>query len=89
MNAGVSIPNLASVIIASAGKAVIATVQRLGRPMRRPDGKDQCEYWDVYDIGECDGQSKVRVSDLKKEGHEVDIVDAEWFAVQLALARKA
>jgi superfamily II DNA or RNA helicase len=89
MNAGVSIPNLASVIIASAGKAVIATVQRLGRPMRRPDGKDQCEYWDVYDIGECEGQSKVRVSDLKKEGHEVDIVDDEWFAAQLASARKA
>jgi superfamily II DNA or RNA helicase len=79
MDAGVDIPNLMSVVIAGAGKANIATVQRTGRPMRRPDGKDECEYWDIKDVGQFENQAAERARHLKKEGHEVQLVPWEDF----------
>lgn len=79
MDAGVDIPNLMSVVIAGAGKANIATVQRTGRPMRRPDGKDECEYWDIKDVGQFENQAAERARHLKKEGHEVCLVPLDVF----------
>ena len=79
MDAGVDIPNLMSVVIAGAGKANIATVQRTGRPMRRPDGKDECEYWDIKDVGQFENQAAERARHLKKEGHEVCLVPLDIF----------
>lgn len=49
--AGVDQPNLAAVVIASAGKSVIAALQKVGRGMRLSAGKDTFEVWDVYDEG--------------------------------------
>ena len=56
---GVDIPELRSVIVASAGKSVIATLQRLGRGMRVErdrnnkvvEGGDEFDVWDVDDTG--------------------------------------
>lgn len=48
---GVDIPELRSVVIASGGKSVIAALQRIGRGMRRADGKTTFEVWDVEDEG--------------------------------------
>ena len=48
---GVDIPDLRSVVIASGGKSIIATLQRIGRGMRVSKGKDGFEVWDIYDKG--------------------------------------
>jgi hypothetical protein len=50
---GVDIPSLRSIVVASAGKSTIAAVQRVGRGMRvdAATGKDECEVWDVADLG--------------------------------------
>ena len=89
MDAGVDIPNLMSVVIAGAGKANIATVQRTGRPMRRPDGKEECEYWDVRDMGQFENQAAERARHLKKEGHEVSLVPLEEFERLVAAQRNS
>lgn len=48
---GVDIPSLRSVIMAAGGKSIIATLQKIGRGMRRSDGKEEFEVWDVLDKG--------------------------------------
>lgn len=80
MNAGVSVVNLASVINAGAGRANVATVQRPGRAMRIMDGKDTCEYYDIADIIELETQTKERMKHLRREGHEVVLMEVEEFA---------
>lgn len=49
---GIDIPELQSVVFASAGKSVIATLQSLGRGTRRhsTDGKETKAEFDVYDF---------------------------------------
>lgn len=48
---GIDVPEIRSVIIASAGKSVIAAVQRVGRGMRMSEGKNTFEVFDVMDTG--------------------------------------
>jgi superfamily II DNA or RNA helicase len=48
---GIDVPALRSVIVASGGKSVIATLQRLGRGIRRTDKKTTFELWDIADRG--------------------------------------
>ena len=50
-NEGVDIPELASVVVAAGGDSVIAALQRIGRGMRKADGKDTFEVWDFDDLG--------------------------------------
>lgn len=50
-NEGVDIPELASVVVAAGGDSVISTLQRIGRGMRKADGKETFEVWDFEDIG--------------------------------------
>jgi len=50
-DAGVDIPELASVVVASGGRSAIACIQRLGRVMRPAPGKTQCQLWDIADEG--------------------------------------
>lgn len=63
---GIDIPELQSVVIAAAGKSVIAALQDVGRGMRRHsrDGKvtkTEFEVWDVKDVGcGCKGPLKHR-----------------------------
>jgi superfamily II DNA or RNA helicase len=56
---GTDIPDLRSVVIASGGKSVIATLQRIGRGMRTAADKSTFEVWDVADRGcGCSGKEK-------------------------------
>ena len=56
---GVDIPELRSVVIGSGGKSVIAALQRIGRGMRRADGKTTFEVFDIADRGcGCDEAAK-------------------------------
>jgi superfamily II DNA or RNA helicase len=80
LNAGVSVKNLASVVIAGAGRANIPVVQRLGRAMRVDKGKDTCEYWDIADMVQLEGQTKDRARHLKREGHAVRVLEPDEFA---------
>lgn len=88
LNAGISVKNLASVVIAGAGRANIPVVQRLGRAMRVDEGKDTCEYWDVADLVQLDRQTKERARHLKKEGHRVTVMEPDEFE-QFARQRSA
>jgi len=50
-NEGVDIPELASVVVAAGGDSVISTLQRIGRGMRKAEGKNTFEVWDFEDLG--------------------------------------
>lgn len=73
---GVDIPELRSVVVASGGKSVIAALQRLGRGMRRSDGKDSFEVWDVEDDGNAwlKRHSRRRRRAYTREGYKVAII---------------
>lgn len=71
---GVDVPELESVIIASGGKSVIATLQRIGRGMRSNQGKKKTfEVYDFADNGNrwLQRHARARRNAYLKEGHEV------------------
>jgi superfamily II DNA or RNA helicase len=72
---GVDIPDLRSVVIACGGKSVIASLQRIGRGMRRAEGKTTFEVWDILDRGNkwLEAHAKKRSKAYMKEGHNVTI----------------
>jgi superfamily II DNA or RNA helicase len=72
---GVDLPHLAACVNAAGGKSVIAILQRLGRGMRRPDGKTTFEYWDFEDTTHriLEAHTKSRMHALKAEGHDVQV----------------
>ncbi len=72
-NEGVDIPELRSVVLASAGKSAIAALQRVGRGTRKVEGKKTFEVWDVYDKGSLlEKQAKERMKAYGIEGYEVE-----------------
>lgn len=77
---GTDIPELESVVIASGGKSVIATLQRIGRGMRKAEGKgDTFEVWDFEDIGVrmLENHSKQRRRAYEKEGYRIGAPDVD------------
>lgn len=74
MNAGVDIPNLRAVLSVSAGKAAVQVIQRMGRPMRKADGKEVCEYWDIADQGEFERHTSSRIKEINEEGWDINWV---------------
>ena len=48
---GVNIPSLGAIILAGGGKSEIALMQKIGRSLRRSEGKDQAIIVDFVDIG--------------------------------------
>jgi superfamily II DNA or RNA helicase len=74
---GVDIPELLSVVIATAGQSVIETLQRIGRGMRVVEGKNTFEVWDVYDTGHrnMETHARARKRAYEQEGHGVTVVD--------------
>jgi superfamily II DNA or RNA helicase len=70
---GIDIPALASVIVGAGGKSTIAALQRIGRGMRRPDGKDGFDVWDINDVGTpvLERHSKTRRRAYEREGFDV------------------
>lgn len=47
---GTNIPNVQSIILGSARKSPIDTIQKVGRGRRRVEGKDKLLLFDIYDI---------------------------------------
>jgi len=73
---GVDIPELKSVIIATAGKSVIAAIQRVGRGMRMSANKGgKFEVWDFYDMGNrmLERHAKERMRAYEREGYTVKV----------------
>jgi superfamily II DNA or RNA helicase len=75
---GVDIPELRSVVIGSGGKSVIAALQRIGRGMRRSEGKDTFEVWDIADKGNkwLEKHTQARLHAYTSEGHETVVVSS-------------
>jgi len=70
---GVDVPQLASGVIATGQASVVATLQRLGRIIRRAPGKEVFEIWDVQDQGQfwIEKQALARRDAYEREGHVV------------------
>lgn len=47
---GVDIPSLRSAVIVTGGKSTIATIQRVGRGMRKAEGKTGFDVYDIEDV---------------------------------------
>ncbi len=87
---GVDVPGLRSVVLADAGKSVIALLQKIGRGMRRTDIKSTFEVWDILDLNGIGGkkwlenQARQRAKSYTAEGHEVTAstsADGPWVAL--------
>lgn len=76
-NESVDIPILDVVINASGGKAGTAVIQRVGRALRPKSKDDIAIIYDFYDMFnyKMELHSMERIKWLKKEGHEVIIID--------------
>ena len=71
---GIDIPSLESVVVASGGQSVIATLQRIGRGMRTDQGrKATFEVWDFDDRGQkwLEKHSRARSRAYRSENYEV------------------
>ena len=75
-NEGVDIPDLRSVVIAAGGSSSIQALQRIGRGMRRADGKDGFHVYDFKDKGQrwMEKHANARARAYKSEGHEVKLI---------------
>lgn len=79
LNEGISISNMKILIMASGGKAVTATIQKIGRVLRITKEKRQGVFYDFIDAGNkyLFKHSKQRLSLYKKEGYDdISILDA-------------
>lgn len=70
---GLDIPELRSVVVAAGGASVIAAIQRVGRGMRRSEGKDSFEVVDFDDLGHPwpARHSRARRRSYVAEGYEI------------------
>ena len=72
---GVDIPDLQSVIVATGGASSIAAIQRMGRGMRKAEGKTTFQVWDIMDVGDkwLERHSRERGRAYLDEGHHVGV----------------
>lgn len=86
---GIDIPDLRSVVIASAGKSVIAALQRIGRGMRVVAGKETFEVWDVDDDGNAwlKRHARARRRAYQREGYAVTSVRVTESIAPASLAK--
>lgn len=73
---GVDIPCLRSVVMASAGKSVIASLQKIGRGMRIAKDKTTFQVWDFFDAdgGLLERHSRRRAETYESEGYKVAMI---------------
>ena len=73
---GTDIPSLRSLIIGSAGKSVIAAVQRVGRGMRIHEDKKDFFVYDIYDEGHrtLKKWAKARKAAYKAESYDIEVI---------------
>ena len=69
VNEGVNIPSMDVIIMAGGGKSNKQTVQRVGRALRKSEGKSKAMIIDFYDAdnGMLERHSKARLKTYKKE----------------------
>lgn len=74
---GLDIPNLRSLILAGGKKSPVKYIQRLGRGLRKEQGKDRVEVIDFYDLDPkvLERHSKARLKTWKEQGFEPKIVE--------------
>jgi superfamily II DNA or RNA helicase len=67
---GVDVPELRSIVVATAGRSAIDTLQRVGRGSRVTAGKRTFQVWDMLDAGDTwlASQAKDRMRAYDKEG---------------------
>jgi superfamily II DNA or RNA helicase len=69
---GTNIPNIRSIVLGSARKSPIDTIQKIGRGTRKVEGKDKLLVGDIYDIVEnyakIEEFSKKRLNLYRKKG---------------------
>ncbi len=72
---GVDIPALRSVVIAAGGQSTIAAIQRVGRGLRKSQGKDSCVVWEFNDRGQrwLEAHARARRLAYQAEGYEVRV----------------
>jgi superfamily II DNA or RNA helicase len=72
---GVDIPALRSVVIAAGGQSTIAAIQRVGRGLRKSEGKTSCTVWEVNDRGQrwLEAHARARRIAYQAEGYEVRV----------------
>lgn len=70
---GVDIPNIDVLINASGGKSERSAIQKLGRGLRKAEGKEYLDFYDFYDSTNryLESHSKERIKTYKREGHEL------------------
>lgn len=75
-NEGISINIIRVLIIASGGKSKIETTQKLGRGLRKDEGKEKVLVFDFYDLGNkfCQRHSESRMKIYKKVGFPVNVI---------------
>ena len=75
-NEGISISNINVLIIASGGKGLAETSQKLGRALRITDTKKTALVYDFFDVGNkfTEKHSKRRASIYKKTGFKVSVL---------------
>jgi superfamily II DNA or RNA helicase len=73
---GIDIPDLRTIVVASAGKSGIKTIQRVGRGMRPSTNKDEVVVHDFIDTGRWTSKhSRVRKKLYLQEGYRVEEAD--------------
>ena len=72
LNEGISISNMKVLIMASSGKAISQTIQKIGRVLRITKDKKEGIFYDFIDTGNkiLEKQSKNRLRIYKKEGYD-------------------
>lgn len=72
-DAGIDIPEVASVVNAAGGRSPTQAIQRLGRGMRTTEAKSSIDFWDVNDVGSAwlKDHSESRRGAYTEEGYEV------------------
>lgn len=77
-NEGISINAIRVLIIASGGKSKIETVQRLGRALRKDEGKEEAIVYDFCDYGNkyTSRHSEERMKTYKKVGFPVNLLES-------------
>lgn len=75
---GLDLPTLESVVLGGGGKSVIKLLQRIGRGMRKADGKETFQVWDFADTSHkiLASHAAERRRVLKGEGHKLTKIQA-------------
>ncbi len=75
-DAGINLPNILTLVLAWGGKSPIALTQRIGRALRKAEGKHSVDIFVPYEVGNTyfREHSKRRVEQFFEMGFEVEVM---------------